>query len=646
MGKQRNARGDKALGLDQPIDRRDFLNSALLASGSLLLGSRAPIDLMAQSAEEDDWTGYGGEGDYRNSNGNTAAVMSEAHQIRDRVFDAPPSSATDTGETFDCVVVGGGLSGLAAALFFNRRTGPRLKCLVLENHPVFGGEAKRNEFMVDGHRLFAQQGSTHFQIPHAQGYLARFYESIGMDYRQFRYQTWGSSEREIPLSRSPYQMLSIEPATYGFYFGAKFGRQPGFWLVDPWGRKLEGAPFAPKMRGELLKWHEAASQSTWPPKLPFNYPGDEVSRRYDSKSLEQVMMEEDGLSQETIRTFFTQETAGGFGLGPDALSGYCKFAWDAFYALDDTPATGWQMFPGGNAGMARLMMKTLIPDSIPGPRTMEAVTRNPINFAALDRPESPARMRLNSTVVRVEHEREPEKSDFVWIIYTQRGNVYRLKARSVVMAGGSWTTKHIVRDLPSTHRGAYEQFNRSPYLVANIALRNWRCLYNLGISGGRWFEGIGGWTEVRKAVTSGTDDPTIGPDSPTVLTLYVAFVYPGLPAKEQGSKGRAELLGTSYREYERRVREQFHDMFSRTGFDAKRDIAAIVLNRWGHAFLSPQPGFFFGKEGKPAPREVLRGAPFGRIAFSNSDLSGTGDHRTAITESDRAVDQLLDRVLA
>jgi len=296
--------------------------------------------------------------------------------------------------------------------------------------------------------------------------------------------------------------------------------------------------------------------------------------------------------------------------------------------------------------MARLMMKTLIPDSIPGPRTMEAVTRNPINFAALDRPESPARMRLNSTVVRVEHEREPEKSDFVWIIYTQRGNVYRLKARSVVMAGGSWTTKHIVRDLPSTHRGAYEQFNRSPYLVANIALRNWRCLYNLGISGGRWFEGIGGWTEVRKAVTSGTDDPTIGPDSPTVLTLYVAFVYPGLPAKEQGSKGRAELLGTSYREYERRVREQFHDMFSRTGFDAKRDIAAIVLNRWGHAFLSPQPGFFFGKEGKPAPREVLRGAPFGRIAFSNSDLSGTGDHRTAITESDRAVDQLLDRVLA
>ena len=134
-------------------------------------------------------------------------------------------------------------------------------------------------------------------------------------------------------------------------------------------------------------------------------------------------------------------------------------------------------------------------------------------------------------------------------------------------------------------------------------------------------------------------------ESPTVLTLYVAFLSPGMPAQEQGVKGRAELLSTSYQEYERRIRAQFDDMFSRSGFDPKRDVAGIILNRWGHAFCSPQPGFFFGKDGKPAPREVLRSAPFGRIAFSNTDLSGSPDHRTAITESDRAVGQLLDWML-
>ena len=105
------------------------------------------------------------------------------------------------------------------------------------------------------------------------------------------------------------------------------------------------------------------------------------------------------------------------------------------------------------------------------------------------------------------------------------------------------------------------------------------------------------------------------------------------------------MLSTSFREYERKIREQLTEMFSRSGFDASRDIAGIILNRWGHAYLSPQPGFFFGKAGKPAPRDVLRNAPCGRIAFANTDLSGAMDHKTAITEAYRAVGQILDQVL-
>ncbi len=638
-----NRHHDKALGLSQRICRRDFLNGTVLASGSLLLSSLTPLQLFAQEPETGD--GYSGVGDYRNANGNTAEVIRAAHAIRDGVFDSLPADTLDTGEVFDCVVVGGGISGLSAALFFKSQAGPGRSCLVLENHPIFGGEAKRNEFMVHGERLMAQQGSTHFQIPYPCSFIARFYELIGFDWREFKYQTWSGPSPEIPLSRSAYQMLVTMPATYGFYFGAKFGQRPGMWLTDPWGKKLEGAPLSVATRSELLKWREGRGRSDAPTRLPFDYEGDEKSRCLDSITLEDHMVERLGISRETIRMFFAPEVAGGFGLGPDALSGFCDYVWAAIHPLDDTPETGWQMFPGGNAGIARLIMKTLIPDSIAGPHTLEAVCRNKVNFAALDGQSYPVRIRLGATVVRIEHERDPEKSDFVWVTYTRNGKPCRLKARSVVMAGGGWSTRRVVRDLPSTHREAYAQFYHSPYMVANVAVRHWRFLYKQGISGGRWFEGFGDFTEVRKIATFGSDSKTIGPDSPTVLTLYVPFLYPGLPIDEQGHKGRFELLSTSFRDYERKIREQFDEMFSRSGFDPRRDIAGIILNRWGHAFVNPQPGFFFGKGGKPAPRDILRNAPFGRIAFAHTDLAGAQDHRNAIHESHRAVGQLLDEVL-
>ena len=184
-----------------------------------------------------------------------------------------------------------------------------------------------------------------------------------------------------------------------------------------------------------------------------------------------------------------------------------------------------------------------------------------MNFAALDRPGNQVRIRLRSTAVRVEHEGDPEKASLVSIMYTRDGKVYRLRARRVVMAGGGWITKHVVRDLPATHREAYDQFNYSATVVANVALRNWRFLHKLGLSGGRWFEGFGFWTEVRTIATFGSDSPTIGPDSPTVLSLIVPFYYPGLPLAEQCSKGRAELLSTSFRDFERQVREQFTECF-------------------------------------------------------------------------------------
>ena len=152
---------------------------------------------------------------------------------------------------------------------------------------------------------------------------------------------------------------------------------------------------------------------------------------------------------------------------------------------------------------------------------------------------------------------------------------------------------------------------------------------------------LGDYLSVRKMALIGNEPRTIDTDSPTVLTIKVLFAQPGLSIAEQGSQGRAKLLGTSFAQYERAFREQLADMFAPGGFDPRRDIAGIILNRWGHAYVNPQPGFFFGKNGKPAPRVILRDQPHGRIAFANTDLAGASDHRNSIREADRAVKQLV-----
>jgi len=633
--------GGRTIGMDSRITRRDFLGSTLLASGSALLAGLSPLELLA---ENDDFTGYGGTGEYRTSNGNTLEVVQAGHGIRDGSYDPMSKDVVDTNETYDCVIVGGGISGLAAALFFQRDGGPQMRSLVLENHPIFGGEAKQNEFLVDGKRLIAHQGSAIYQIQYPHSFLASFYDSIGLKKPNLTYQRWTGREPEMPLCRTPYEAVGLQHGQYGFWFGGQFGKKPGMWLIDPLEKNLQGAPVSDQTRGEWLRWLKGESSLG----AKFEHPkveGDAVSRYLDSITLERHYMERFGLSRETIRTFLSPVEGGGSGLGPDALSAYSDYAFEMLHPLTEEQGGSDQMFPGGNSTIARLMVKSLIPTSIPGPGSVEGVCGNKVNFPALDNPRSRARIRLSSTAIHVAHDGEPSKANVVTIVYVKDGKLYRVKARSAVMAGGCWTTKHIVAGLPEAQRTAYAQFYRSPCLMVNVAVRNWRFLYKMGISGCRWFEGLGNYTDVRKLALTGVESPTISPDSPVVLTLKVLYPDPGYSTEEQGNRGRGELMGRSFRDYEKQIREQFTAMFASVGFDARRDIAGIILNRWGHAYLSPQPGFFFGQEGKPAPREVLRAAPFGRIAFANTDLAGAMDHRYSILEAQRAVRQLLDQAL-
>ena len=612
------------------MDRRDFLNSTLLASGSALLGGATPLALLAET----DWTGFSGIGDYARSNGNTHQVMTAGHSIRDHVFEGKRPEITETGETLDCVVVGGGISGLSAALFFARRH-PGETCLLLDNHPIFGGEAKRNEFAIDGQRLMVHQGSAACFPPLRGDFLAGFYDSVGIDFNQFQYQQWRGPDKAPDIQTAPY---AVGGPTSGFYFGKKFGHPEGVWVRDPWAKQLAGAPIPEKAKAELLGMHESDRRPFSAHRFQPKEHGDAASRHLDSVTLEQHLMDTYGLGRETVRTYLSPISGGGSGLGADALSAYCEYAADVL--LPWNYKQGAQMFPGGNTGVARHILKQLIPSALSGGTSMPEICRAAVQFSALDQAGSSTRIRLSSTAISLQHVGSPERAEAVEVIYEKGGKLYRVRARAVILAGGSWTSKHIVRDLPPVCRAAYSQFHRAPCLMANVALRNWRFLHRLGLTECQWFEGIGNSMTIRKVATLGFDSNAISPDLPTVVTLKILFSKPGLPIEEQTVRGRTELLTTSFQAYENLIRDQFTSMFGSSGFDANRDIAGIILNRWGHAYLSPQPGFFFGTDGELGPGDTLRKNPYGRIAFANSDLSGIMDHRMSILEARRAVDQV------
>src|SRR5580700_10521697 len=275
--------GDSALGMNVGITRRDFLGSTLLASGALLLEGLSPAELLGAA---DEFSGYGGVGEYSRSNGNTLEVLLAGHKVRDGAYDPLPADLVETGETYDCVVVGGGISGLAAALFFLRHAGSGKSVLILENHPIFGGEAKQNEFQVDGKRLIAHQGSAIYLVPYPHSFIARFYDSIGLCTPKLTYQKWSGSGTEMVLSRTPYDSAGLGRGEYGFWFGAKFGQKPGMWLIDPVGKKMEGAPVGDNARKELQRWFSGKAAEEARFELP-KYEGDAASRRLDAISLEQ-----------------------------------------------------------------------------------------------------------------------------------------------------------------------------------------------------------------------------------------------------------------------------------------------------------------------------------------------------------------------
>ncbi len=616
--------------LSEGITRRDFVGTALMGVGAALLHSPCP------AASQDlgpNWTGFGGVGDYRFSNGNTADMVRAAHKIRDRTYQSDLTDVIDTGEVYDVVIVGGGFSGISAQHEFQKRR-PDGKSLLLDNHAIFGGFAKSNDFTVDGYHVAGAQASINFLLPDspdARG--AGYLRELGLP-EQFQFSRPEGGDPSIVFQKAtsgPFY-YGEQTATVGYYFQNSMTHGKGTWVKNIWDGDLERAPLPDTLRSQLL-----ALRNRWP-----QLKNDESDAWLDRITFADLVTKVMGLSSEVLPYVMPILGVAGHTANVSAYAAVGRIPGMERFPADSAKASvgdRWMSFPGGNTTLLRHFVKAIYPDAIQGSMSFEAIANNPVNFAALDRAGASHRMRLSSTAVRIRHEGNPNTADRVSVVYERSGQLYRVTAGAAVVNIGSWVAKHIVSDLPDEYRLALGRFFYLPILMVNVALRNWRFLDKLGFGTGRWFDGFGFFGTIRQPMVTGKNLAPFHPDKPIVMTFYVPIQSPGFPLEAEGPAGRAQMYGTSYADYERKIVMQMQRMFSAGGFNARRDIAGIVLNRWGHAMPTPPPGFFFGADGMPPPREVLR-KRFGRIAFGHSEM-GRGDWVGAADEGKRAMIQVL-----
>ena len=537
------------------------------------------------------------------------------------------------------MIVGAGFAGISAAYTY-LKSKPEARILILENHAMFGGEARQNEFEVDGYRLWGPQGSNGAVWPLDGAKKIGMYSDLWAELdlpTELEWQQANNSDLKIPKDIYSPMHLTWEETDLGW-----FHEETGM-AVNPWSNRFRDVPLDDKTKNDLI-WMELYRQPQ---------EREDWAQWLDSMTYKEFMKNEMGIDNEFIDEYLNPFAAAmGCGLGTDVISAYQAFNFiqpgvnqygRQFGIGDPTDYVYLASFPGGNTGILRHLVHRIIPNVFGDAESLTEIISNPVNFAALDGAAQAVKMRLSSLVVNVHHEGPAESAEKVQITYLNDEKMHQVTADRVVMAGQQHLNKRVVTDLPEAYRAAMDEFKHSPMLTVNVALRNWKFMDNMGVASVRWFgDNMGGWfTSLRKQMVLDGEEPMpLDPEKPTVLTLYNSFCTPGLPLHEQTVAARMQLFSLSYADVENEIRSQFTKMFGPGGFDADRDIAGITLNRQGHAYLVTPPGFFFGKDGNPPPSDVIR-KPYGRIAFAHSELMGYQMWEGAAHEGDRAAKQML-----
>ena len=644
---------DRALGMHRDITRRDFLNGIALTVGATLL----PSQLFPFVNDENSPAYYPPA--LTGLRGSHVGSFEAAHSLRDGDFWNQAGPPIDTRETYDLIIVGGGISGLAAARYFRKAAGPRARVLIIENHDDFGGHAKRNEFRVGNRTLLGYGGTYAIESPAPYSPIAKsLVEELGIDVPGFQkyvtknlYRSWGLNPK-IFFDKETFgaDKLVINPAPLA---GGETYDQP-FPKSDAWKTFMAEAAISERARQDIFRLHH--ERKDYLPDLS----SDEKKARLARMSYAKFLTDLAGVNQEVIRLYQAAPQPL-FGVGIDAVS--AQDAWGlglpGFDAMKLDPAPGKGMnrdairneeaeryffhFPDGNASIARLLVRQLIPDAIPGSSSSDMVTAK-TNYAKLDESSAPIRIRLNSTAVRVKHVGDPASAKEVEITYARRGRAYSVRGKNCVLACWHAVIPYICEELPDTQKEALASAAKVPLLYTNVVLRNWTAFEKLGVNSVYAPGSYHTFLNLDNPVSIGDYHCSRKPEEPIVVHMVRTPCKPGLPARLQHGVGRAELFGTPFETMERKIRDQMARTLRPGGFDPARDIVAITVNRWPHGYAYEYNSLWdkFWLEGGETPCEVAR-KPFGRLAIANADAAAYAYTDAAIDQAYRAVQEITRR---
>ncbi|MBN8831747.1 MAG: NAD(P)/FAD-dependent oxidoreductase [Sphingomonadales bacterium] len=651
--------GDKDLGMGRPIQRRDFIQGVAVAAGGAMAaaGANPAMAAKARIAKFANADGAVTPDSYppmrTGMRGQHPGAFEGAHALRDG--ESFPG-AEDMRESYDLVVVGGGLSGLAAAYLYRKRAGPNARILILDNHDDFGGHAKRNEFFYNGKQLIANGGSSYMVAPSKWTY-----ESISL-IRELGIQKGHPTDR---VDGQLYRSLGMQPST--FFRKQVYGKDRlvhGGTPTAPTAQWLAQTPFPQQVRDDLLRITTASIDYL---------SGLSVAEK--TAKLQAMSYRDYLLNVAKVHPDVVPLMQGMWCLGADMGT-----AWFAFFRMRpgfqglglERPALSPESeehrlddysLPAGNSDIARLIVRSLIPDAL-APGDFAAVETKRVNYATLDREQQPTRIRLSSIVIRVKHVGtqgrlfDPDNSECE-ITYMNQGKAKLVRGKNVVMACMNNIVPYLVPELPEEQKAALHEAVRAVNQETNVLFRNWESFAKLKTNNIAFPSSFYGRMGLQAQRYLGDLVPSRSPSEPIVVSFGTGANSgvcsnstmlseltggspppPGTPADDQFRIARAGLLQTPFEHFERAVRSQAAAALAGTGFDPARDILAITVNRWAHGFTTGRNALFEAdKLGQPSPTIAAR-ARFGRITIANADAGGVSTAGTAIDEAFRAVREL------
>jgi spermidine dehydrogenase len=641
---------DKELGMGRPIARRDFLNGVAISIGSQLAGSLFPgLGWMGEDAAHfpQDRPGYypptltGMRGSHDGS-------FEVAHAERDGTFWADAGAPAEIGETYDLVVVGGGISGLAAA-YFRRKQDSSARILILDNHDDFGGHAKRNEFHVNGRMLLANGGTVSIESPFAYSPEARgLLTELGVEPAKLE-EKYDDSKVYKGLKSAYFfdkETFGIDRLVIGG--PAPFGRQGAV----SWPEFLAKTPLGDSVQKDILRVQEA--KLDYLPGFSSDEKKDKLSRISYKDFLLKLVKVDPG-----VIPFYQTRTHGLFGVGIDGVSALDCWGlrFPGFQGMNIAPGPYRRMgftamgeatpekepyhfhFPDGNASIARALVRALIPETAAG-HTAEDIVTAKFDYSKLDHNSSNVRIRLSSTAVRVRHVGDPTSAKEVEVSYAREKKIYAVRAKGAVLACWNMVIPYLCSEVPEKQKEALRYGTKVPLVYSIVAAKNWKAFEKLGIQRvscpGMYHTGI----SLDQAISIGEYQCSQTPDQPVLLRMTRTPCMPGLSERDQHRAGRGELLGTTFETFERNIRDQLSRVLSSGGFDPAQDIEAITVNRWPHGYAYEYNPLWDPDWGEgQRPCDIAR-KRFGRITIANSDAAAAAYTDQAIDQAYRAVREL------